>query len=230
MRLLMTKKISPSLALQAGLNGIDILEKEFIAVESMVNDQTAKEIETFIKTKNVVAFTSKNAVAAIASNDKLASANWKIFCIDGVTKKEVGKYFSDQKIVFTAKNADDLALAIIANADDKKVVFFCGNKRLNTLPDTLRANGFDVEEIVVYQTILSPQKIVDDFDVVAFFSPSAAESFFSLNQIDRKVICLSVGKTTSVAIRQYTQNEILTAKRPSEESVIELATGIINKI
>jgi uroporphyrinogen-III synthase len=43
------------------------------------------------------------------------------------------------------------------------------------------------------------------------------------------IICVSVGKTTTDAIRKYTDNEVITADRPSEESVIQTAINLSNK-
>lgn len=220
-RLLVTKKISNSLVLQAGLRGIEILEKEFIRIVPAINDPMNKKINKF--SKNTVAFTSKNAVSAIATNNTLTQADWKIFCIDGATKNEVKKYFSEDSIAGTAKNAALLAEVIAEKSEDRKIIFFCGNKRMEDLPGFLLSKNFDVEEVVVYKTELVPQKIVDDFEAVAFFSPSAAESFFSANTIKKNIVCFSVGKTTTEAIKKYTGNEVITADKPSEESILELA-------
>jgi len=106
-----------------------------------------------------------------------------------------------------------------------KITFFCGNKRRDDLPVTLKNNGFDIEELVVYETELSPVKIVDHFDAIAFLSPTAVESFFSVNGLDKKIVCFSVGETTTTAIKKYTGNPIITSERPLEESII---TSVMN--
>lgn len=222
-RLLMTKKISASLVLQAGLKGIEILEKEFISIVPVVNENLNKKINSLVAANHTVAFTSKNAVWAIAADNELPKANWKIFCIEGATKNAVKKYFAENNIKGTAKSASLLAGVIAEKSEDRKIVFFCGSKRIEDLPDHLLSKGFDVEEVVVYKTNLVPQKIIDDFEAVGFFSPSAAESFFSLNTLKENVVCFSVGKTTTEAIKRYTRNEVLTAEKPSEESILELA-------
>lgn len=221
-RLLMTKKISASLALQAGLRGIEILEKEFISIVPVLNDNLNKKITRLIASDHTVAFTSKNALSAIGTTE-LPNANWKIFCIEGATKNAVRKYFAENSIKGTAKNALLLAEVIAEKSEERNIIFFCGSKRMEDLPALLLSKGFDVEEVVVYKTELVPQKIIDDFEGVAFFSPSAAESFFSVNTLKKNVVCFSVGKTTSEAIKKYTENKVITADKPSEESIIELA-------
>ncbi|MBL7698461.1 MAG: uroporphyrinogen-III synthase [Chitinophagaceae bacterium] len=225
-RLLVTRKISPSLVLRAGLNGIDVLEKEFIAIEPVTSGELARKIEKIISTKAVVVFTSRNAVKATGANYDVKDVDWKIYCLESATAKEVMKYFGEGKIAGTAANAEGLSKVIIQNADSRKIVFFCGNLRRDLLPATLRSNGFEVNEIVVYSTVLHPQTIVDDYDAVAFFSPSAVESFFSANKTGEGVVFFSVGKTTRDAIRKYTANKIFTSKKPSEESLFELANEV----
>src|SRR6476661_7317622 len=96
--LLVTKKIASSLVLQAGLRGVNILEKEFIRIVPIANDQLNKKISKLIGEKNTVVFTSKNAVAAVAGNSKFQDPGWQIFCLEGATKKEVKKYFDESFI------------------------------------------------------------------------------------------------------------------------------------
>lgn len=221
--LLVTKKISSSLALQAGLRGVNVLEKEFIRIVPSVNEHLNKRINKLIRDKNTVAFTSKNAVAAVAGNNTFEEPAWRIFCIEGATKKEVTKYFDEASVAGTAKNAALLAEVIAEKIDGNKIIFFCGNRRLEDLPRLLTEKNIDVEEVVVYHTELVPQKIVDDYEAVAFFSPTAVESFFKDNTPKKSVVYFSVGRTTTEAIKKYSRNKVITSDNPSEESVIELA-------
>jgi len=228
-RLLVTRKISPSLVLRAGLNGIEILEKEFIAVEPIVSEEISSRIKKTISSQTKFAFTSRNAVHAVAANMDTPAENLKIYCLEGATAKEVKKLIGNEKIAGTAKNAEGLG-EVIVNAGEKKIAFFCGNLRRDELPAILSAAGIEVEEIIVYETVLLPQQIIDDFEAIAFFSPSAVKSFFSVNSLRNHVICLSVGDTTGDAIKKLCKNKTLTSKMPSEESVLELAKEIKNNL
>jgi uroporphyrinogen-III synthase len=228
-KLLVTKKISPSLVLRAGLSGVDVLEKEMITISHVVNDDIKNKLKELTTSEHIVVFTSKNAITALTMNGNVKNAPWKIFSMEGATANELKKYFDEKKIVGLARNATALADVIKGNGDVKKVIFFCGTKRLDHLPEMLRERKIQVEEIVVYETQLAPQSIIDDYDAIAFFSPSAAESFFSTNIPANHIVCLSVGTTTTEAIKKYTDNEVITAERPSEESVIQTAINISNK-
>lgn len=227
-RLLLTKKVSPSLVLQAGLRGVDVLEKEFIKIVPVVTKEIKDVIEKLAEKEHVIIFTSKNAVAAISPGGKLTTKAWKVFCIEGATKQYVEKFITGAHIVGTAQNASELANVIVNDGKIKNAVFFCGDKKLNTLPETLRKHNIHVEEIVVYSTQPSPEKIIDDYRAVCFFSPSAVESFFSANKLSQGVVCLSVGKTTTEALKKFTSNPILTAEKPAEEVVINMAINLSN--
>ncbi|HEX5668158.1 MAG TPA: uroporphyrinogen-III synthase, partial [Chitinophagaceae bacterium] len=60
------------------------------------------------------------------------------------------------------------------------------------------------------------------FDGIIFFSPSAVESFFSMNQISNNTICFAIGDTTANALKQHTNNRIMVAKNPRQEDVIAM--------
>lgn len=229
-RLLVTKKITGSLLLRAGLKGIDILEKEFIKIQPVVSDTLKKNISSLAGSKHTVAFTSKNSVSAVTANENVKGADWKIYCLDGATREEIRKHWSDERIEGTAQNAAGLVTEIKNTNNGKKIVFFCGNLRRDDLPGLLRDDGYEVEEVVVYETILSPETIIDDYDAVAFFSPSAVKSFFSKNTLKKGAVCLSVGRTTTAALKEITKERIVTSDTPSEESVIRMVEEIKNNL
>jgi uroporphyrinogen-III synthase len=50
-----------------------------------------------------------------------------------------------------------------------------------------------------------------------FFSPSAANSFFSVNKLPTGIVCFAIGDTTAKIIAQHTTNKIVTSERPAQE-------------
>lgn len=230
-RLLITKKISPALISFSGLKGVDIMEKELIKIVPLNTKEIIDKIRNLYSSEATVAFTSKNAVTIVADAVKDGNPSlpdWKIYCLEGLTREEVIKHFSKDLIAGTARNARSLATEIQKNATGRKIIFFCGNKRRDELPDILKDNGIQVEELIVYETEFSPVKIVDDFAAVVFFSPSAVESFFSVNGLDEKVVCFSVGRTTTEAIKRFAGNRIITSEKTSEESIMESVMNYVS--
>jgi uroporphyrinogen-III synthase len=215
---LMTKKISPELVKKAKQQDVELKEVEF--TEIVPCDEKNKVNEVAGRQAAVV-FTSKNSVSIVSALLDGKKPDWKIFCIDGATRDQVANCFDEQSIAGTARNAESLA-SVIAREDSKKqIVFFCGDRRRDELPDTLGDHDVEVEEIVVYETKLSPEEIGQHFDGIAFFSPSAAESFFSVNVVDDKAIFFSIGPTTTKHLKKFSDNKIVTCEKASEEVMVE---------
>lgn len=156
--------------------------------------------------------------------NKIPAANfkrWNIFCIDGITKQLAAFYFGADRIAGSAKYAAELAECIVKNGKFAKALFFCGDKRRDVIPLLLPQYGINVDEIMVYRTIQTPVRIIERFDGVAFFSPSAAESFFSLNTLPEKTICFAIGATTASAIKKLTVNPVVVSSDTTEEKMTE---------
>ncbi len=167
--------------------------RSFISTEEIANEELANKIKD-LALKNInVTLTSRNA-EKIVKKYIGAETGWRIFSI------------SNQS---SANNASELA-DIIIKEGIKDLVFFCGDKRRDELPDKLKQQGIDVEEIMVYRTIETPYKIQEEYDGVIFFSPSAVKSFFSLNTLPEKTICYTMGDTTAAEIKKYSSNRIIT--------------------
>lgn len=222
-KVLSTKKLEPSLVEKAGVDGIDIIEQEAIKVHPILSGEKWMEILEIIEAKKeTVVFTSSNAVHAVKKylNEYCnpVEINWKIFSLSGKTKEAV-EISVLGTIVQTGWYAKELAEKIIAD-QIKEVVFFCGDKRREVLPQILRGADVTVQEIVVYETILTPVALNEEVDAVLFFSPSAAQSFFSINQLKKDVVCFAVGQTTAESIQKFTANKIVISDHPAQEQVV----------
>ena len=85
----------------------------------------------------------------------------------------------------------------------KNIVFFSGDQRRDELPEKLKKNHIEVEEIVVYKTIETPEPISKSYNAILFFSPSAVQSFFSKNTINDSTQIFAIGSTTARAAEPY---------------------------
>ncbi|HRP31944.1 MAG TPA: uroporphyrinogen-III synthase [Agriterribacter sp.] len=200
-----------------------IEQQPFITITPDTSGDTEFNIQSLAAQSVTAIFTSVNTVNTVTAQLKLAP-NWKIFCIGGATRDALLHLFDADAIVGSAKNAILLAEKILADGKVNEVVFFCGNRRLNHLPDRLTASGIAVNEVVVYHTTLSAVNITTDYDGILFFSPSAAESFFSINTIPHNTILFSIGESTTAALAVYCKNKVLTSSWPSVSGVLDLVT------
>ena len=119
-----------------------------------------------------------------------------------------------------APDATGLAKKIV-KAGTAEVVFFCGDKRRDALPSLLTSSGITVHEFVLYETVETPQLVMQPYDAVLFFSPSAVHSFFLLNRLQEHVVCFAVGETTAKSIKEFTSNRIVISSAPSQEKMVD---------
>lgn len=88
----------------------------------------------------------------------------------------------------------------------------------------LRAKGIIVNEWIVYRTILTPQKTQRIYAGIAFFSPSAVESYFSLNTVADGVTLFAIGRTTAAAIQARCSCPVIISDRPWKEALVRTMT------
>jgi uroporphyrinogen-III synthase len=222
---LSTKKISPSLITKARQNNIEIIEQEFISIKPILTKEKYEQVMPIVlntKASNVV-FTSANAVEAVKNylhqDATWFLPNWDIFCLSGKTKDSLKPNIKESQIIATAENASALAQKIVERSI-QEIVFFCGTKRRDELPGILKRAKIKLEEIAVYETMETPVVSPMVYDGILFFSPSSIKSFFSVNQLNKNIVCFVIGKTTADALKEYTDNKVIISEYPGEEMML----------
>lgn len=205
----------------AAINGIDITVIPFISIRYAEDGIIRREIVT-IKGENVtVVFTSKNAVAPVADAIRGEQVNWQVFCLGNKTQKEARR-ISGSECVCVTESSEELARSII-QSNARQVHFFCGDMRLDTLPDILKTAGVSVHEHIVYRTTETPHVSNEEYDGILFFSPSGARSFFSANKVNEKTVLFAIGTTTAAEVRKYSHAQVKVSPIQSKEGVITTA-------
>lgn len=164
-------------------------------------------------------FTSQNAVQAILQHPQVNQLKSKNAFAVGMKTKNVLEENGFNVIAYTGYAAD-LAEIISLIYGKESYTFFCGNLRRDELPKILSENSVLFNEIEVYETALTPQKIKQQPDGILFFSPSAVESYLNLNTLKDEV-CFCIGETTAEALTKNKIKTIHIAGKPSVEQVIQ---------
>ena len=163
-------------------------------------------------------FTSQNAVQSFLLDPKSEDLKTKnVFCVGLKTKILLSE--SGFNVIAYTGYAADLAEIITLIYANESYTFFSGNLRRETLPEALKEAKVKFNEIQVYETTLTPQKIETSVDAILFFSPSGIESYLKENKIKNET-CFCIGTTTSSALQGITKN-IIIADQPTIEDVIE---------
>lgn len=218
-KVLSTKKLEPSLIAQAKEHDIEIVEQEFITIQPIVSKEKQEEISHWLMNKNIdIVFTSANAVEMV-KNYLNKNSHHNFFCISGKTRSTLLSFISNEQIKATAEYGKELAHKIVEH-QIKEIVFFCGNKRRDELPAILKEAGINVHEAIVYETVETPVITTNDIDAVLFFSPSAVQSFFSVNQVKKNTVCFAIGQTTANSIADFADNRIIVSESPDQKTLL----------
>ncbi len=200
----------------------------FIQVAAIENADIKEEVADLCSRTIAAVFTSANAVRAISETAKAFQPAWNIYCIGHATRLAVLECFPAEAIKGMANDAAGLA-KIIRTEYMPEVVFFCGDKRMDTLPDILRSEDVNVHEVVVYHTIETPQLISKAYDAILFFSPSSVHSFFVVNKVAADTVLFAIGSTTASALQKHTNNKVIISNTPSKEEMIADAINYFHK-
>ena len=188
----------------------NVLEANFIATQN----QSFELKDIF---DNLI-ITSQNAAQSILLHSKCEELkNKNVFCVGLKTKALLEE--NGFNVIVYVDYASDLAEIITLIYSSESYTFFSGNLRKETLPKALKEAKIKFNEIQVYETTLTPQKIKTTVDGILFFSPSAVESYLKDNKIKAE-ICFCIGNTTAESLEKITKN-IIVADQPSVENVID---------
>ena len=227
--ILSTRPLDKTLINKAAEKNISIDCISFIETKIINNDLLKENIINLSKLKSTVVFTSMNAVDAVTFYLNNNKPDWKIFCIGYATQALITNYFGQNAIAGTADSAGALADFIINEKNISEIIFFCGDQRREELPEKLLHQNINVKEIEVYKTFALSHQITSDFDAIIFYSPSAVESFFSINKIKDQTTLFAIGNTTANEIKKYAGNKIIIAQQPSKKLLAEQAINYFEK-
>ncbi|GEJ44832.1 uroporphyrinogen-III synthase [Chryseobacterium sp. ON_d1] len=218
MKILFTKNIDPS-----------IISKELgedISVDCIEVIKTNPIMISPFDLKNYsLIFTSVNGVMSFFKNgfkpnEDFTAKNYnKIYCVGEKTKRELRKHgFGTFKVL---KNAETLSRFIIGKCQHEQFLHFCGNLAINVLDKDLPLQNIKYKKVTVYNTQELNPIITEKYHAAVFFSPSGVRSFAKRNSLEGLTL-FSIGETTSVELRNYTQDRIYTSEGNTLISVFEL--------
>lgn len=219
--ILSTAGLPEAQILQLEQAGIFCEQIPFISIQQSVTEEVRGIIDMASRQQKIVVFTSVNAVAPVVAALQETVPDWRIYCISGATRMAVEQYFGADRIAGSADDAASLAQKISLPDGPSEVLFFCGNKRLDTLPGLLSGRDIMVEECQVYITTLSPVRVDKSYDAILFFSPSGVESFLSENEMPQETILFSIGHTTAKALNGKLPNKVIVSPEPGKKQLTE---------
>ncbi|MFB6272214.1 MAG: uroporphyrinogen-III synthase [Salinibacter sp.] len=126
-----------------------------------------------------------------------------------------------------AGDAEALADRIVEAAPSTPLLFLCGNRRRETLPDRLRAADVSFEELIVYETrtrqdlTLPPSRGASAETWLVFFSPSGLEAVQQADTTDLGTYRVAaIGPTTAGALEEAGYAVEAVAREPSPDALV----------
>ncbi len=177
------------------------------------------EFDIDLKPYDALVFTSKSAIFALEDN-KIDWKNTPSYLIAEATSN-IAKSFG-ANIAFTglSGHGNDFANELIPHLKDKKVLYIKAKKTVSNLPEILRENGIDIDELVSYETVCNSSLKsfeLEEGSTIIFTSPSSVECFFKKFSWNSSFKAILIGKTTA----QYLPKELVNYKISSTTNVKE---------
>ncbi|MDX1331413.1 MAG: uroporphyrinogen-III synthase [Robiginitalea sp.] len=168
-------------------------------------------------------FTSKQAVrACLAGSPDTGLSAVSCLCVGAGTAALIRDHAG--VVLESASSATELASRIAKKYTDKSFVYYCGNRRLDVLPETLDKLGLDWQEVIAYRTNTVDQTFDQTFDGILFYSPSGVESFTGSNAMGGAT-AYCIGPTTAAEAKKHTEKYKL-ARSPDLEALMALVIQI----
>ena len=183
-----------------------------------------------------VVVTSVHAVerllAALGDSGELATV--QVAAVGPATADALRRVGVEPRLVPTEHNARGLVAAFPdapAAGASRRVLFPCADLAPDTVPEGLRAKGWEVRRVEAYRTVAGPPPgaaLVDEVvraDALVLTAASAARAFLALRTADgapvpppAHVVC--IGAATADAARQAGMAGVTEASQPSPEGIV----------
>ncbi len=214
--ILSTRKLTSDKVIEWQAKGWKFTSHDFI---SKVIDIPA-DLNPHAIHKHVVltSMTGVKAFIQIINQRQLDVSAYDVYCISRGTKEYA--LASGLNIKSTALHASALADEILKDVEVKEVTHVSSNLRRNELSEKLINAGVVVHNVITYSTEFTPVAIDHSYDAIIFFSPSAVDSFISLNMV-QQVPCFCIGKTTADHAEKQGYQHTFIAEAPSEEILLK---------
>ncbi len=173
-----------------------------------------------------------NRMRLVAEKMFISLTEKPVYAVGEKTKRAVDGFGLEGTVLQGSQDARSLSIALAGmDVRGKKFLFPKGNLASTEIPTTLRENGADVDEVIVYETrtpseadstALNEMFSRKGIDVVVFFSPSSINNFFSIvprNSLRQAKIAV-IGKTTASAAKKAGLSVDIIADKPSTEELV----------
>ncbi len=211
--------------------GVDLDIISFTAIHFRDSGHLRKRVRALAGEDVAAVVTSRNGLKGLLSLLPEVKGKWRIFSLGNYSKEFENQHDISVNIEIIwaqVSGADELADVVI-KADVKKVVFFCGDQRMDILPRKLERACIEVEELVVYDTVPKPLKLARTYSGVLFYSPAVVRSFFELNSLSPGTVAFAIGRSTASELAKNNVDNVIVAEKPGKMDLLLDAIKFLSK-
>lgn len=220
-----TRKLTSDKVAELQTTGWKFTDHDFISkVIDVPTDLHAKSINKHVV---ITSITGVKAFLKITTQLQLDYSSYSVYCISRGTNEYA--LASGLNIEATAPTASALADEILKDEKIKEVTHVCSNLRRDELSEKLNKAGVALQDVIAYRTGFTPVAISHPYDAIVFFSPSAVDSFLSLNLL-QQVSCFCIGQTTADYAKQKGYKHTYIPYAPSEEILLQTIVSHYSKM
>lgn len=211
--------------------GVDLDIIPFTDIHFRDSDDLRKRVGALAGEDVTAVVTSRNGLKGMLRLLPEVRGKWSIFSL-GDYAEEIENHQDKIKsvdIVWAKVNGGEELADVVIREDVKKVVFFCGDQRMDILPRKLEEAGIEVEELVVYDTLPTPVKVARAYNGVLFYSPAVVRSFFEVNSLLPATIAFAIGRSTASELAGNNVRNVIVPEKPGKMRLLQLAINILSK-
>ena len=212
----------------AAKHGVELDIIPFTEIHFRDSDDLRQRVEALAREHVTAVVTSRNGLLKLMPK---ATGKWKTFCLGDYSKEFENQHdrFLNIDVVYAKVSGADELADVVIQQNVKKVVFFCGDQRMDILPDKLSKAGVELEELVVYYTMPTPVRLQNSYSGILFYSPAVVRSFFEVNNYDAGCVAFAIGKSTAAELARHGVGEVVTAVRPDKAELLGAAVDYLSK-
>jgi uroporphyrinogen-III synthase len=171
-----------------------------------------------------VFFYSRNAVRFFFENSNLELYPYQYACLSTGTAEELSKYVLDIAFIGNGRPKEVAQLFQEVRKPYESVCFIRALSSVNSIYHLLKSEH--TISIPVYKNEPVEEVPTEEFDILIFTSPMNVDAWFGKNKyLDQTIIV--IGKTTESAVRKFTNKNILTAQKPSEDEIAKILMEVL---
>jgi len=233
----LTRETDDNLLLKDRLaeKGIDAISYPCVGFRSIPESEWKIESGRDLDRFRVVVFTSRRGVTGFGEMDAFVSDPRRfIGAVGRATADEIEKQFGEvADLVADPQTGEGLARSLTPHLDPGEVILHVrGSKSTGDFKTVLRESGFEVEELIVYESVrpeLSPLNL-EPGSLVVFASPSAARHYFDVNRSGKKRNqYVTIGPTTRRFLDDLGLERVTEADRPETADLVRKIAEIVTR-